>query len=135
MTLNAGFQPVAVGTVGRRAVAWFLKNELAVTATDADAAKHAMDIVLTALHQFGRPRDGIRFYAWTLELLTAFPALPDDACTEHEHARGRDDPDAIENAVGYGYVKPAAQGHECGGALFNQDRQVVQYFNSRACGW
>jgi hypothetical protein len=79
-----------------------------------------MDIVLTALHNVGRQRDASRFYAWTLELLAAFPPLPDDACTAQEHTRGQDDPDAIKNAVGYGYVKPAAQGHECGGALFDQ---------------
>ena len=43
---SRGWQPAAIGTVGRRAVAWFLTDGLAVTATDADARKHAMDIVL-----------------------------------------------------------------------------------------
>ena len=89
-----------------------------------------LPIVLVALHQSGRQQDASRFFAWVLELLRAFPALPDDACTEHELARGQVDDDAIEPPpIGYGYVRPAAHGHECGGALFDAGRQMVQHFN------
>lgn len=126
------WQPTDIGTVGRRAAAWFLRDGLTVMATDADAAKHAMDIVLVALHQFGREQEASRFYAYVVELLRTFPAVPDDACIIHDLACGQVDSDAaVEKPVGYGYVKPAAQGHECGGALFDAGRQTFQYFNTR----
>ena len=124
------FAPVDIGTAGRRAIAWFTKNGLIVSATDSDAAGHAIAIVLEALDAVGRPIDP-RWVEWTFFGLDDFPAFPDDACTEQQETWGDGEVDSSDEVVGFGYVKPAAHGHENGGALFDPATHNVQHVEPR----
>jgi hypothetical protein len=124
------FTPVEVGEAGRRAVAWFLDDGLVVSATDADAAAHAMVAVLEALSRSVGARHSSCLVGFAAQALERFPDFPDEACTEREHKFGRTDGDVNQLGVGYGYVCQAVHGHECGGALFNRVRHTVRLFET-----
>lgn len=111
------FPLVNVGTIGRRALALFLDDGLAVTATDAVAAECAMQAVLEAMRVLGLG-DSDRVASWALEVTHSFPAAPDDACTEHEHTYGAVDGEWFDNLVAFGYVMPSVQGQQVGGSVF-----------------
>ncbi len=119
-----GFIPVDIGNSGRRAIAWFVRSGVVVTATDADVAGHALAAVLEALRATGDPRGNDALKQWAGELSAEFPPYPDSQVVAHEHARGIVDVDVNTEAIGYGYVKPTINGHECGGALFVPPRTV-----------
>jgi hypothetical protein len=129
--MSKTFSPVSIGTRGRRAIAWFVKNGLVVAATDADVAAHAMAIVMDALQKIGQPIDE-RHQRWAIELLKQFPAFPDPAHFTREHSAGNVDVNINTEGIGYGYVKPSAAVHECGGALFDHRAHVVMEFEPRA---
>lgn len=124
------FSPVSIGTRGRRAIAWFVRNGLVVSATDVDVAAHAMAVVMDALQKIGRPIDE-RHQRWAMDLLKRFPSFPDSAHFTREHAAGNVAVNINTEGIGYGYVKPAAAVHECGGALFDHGAHVVMEFEPR----
>lgn len=114
------FPLVNVGTIGRRALALFLDDGVAVTATDAVAAECAMQAVLEAMRVLGLGPDADRYASWLLDLTHSFPGAPDDACTEHEHTYGAVDGGWFENLVAFGYVMPSVQGHQLGGSVLDR---------------
>jgi hypothetical protein len=124
------FSPVSIGTRGRRAIAWFVKNGLVVSATDADVAAHAMAVVMDALQKIGQPLDE-RHQRWARDLVTRFPAFPDPAHFTREHSAGKVDVNINTDGIGYGYIKPSAAVHECGGAVFDHDAHVAMEFEPR----
>jgi hypothetical protein len=121
---------VSIGTTGRRAIAWFVKNGLVVSATDSDVAAHAMAVVMEALQKIGQPVDQ-RHRRWAMDLLKRFPSVPDSANFTRELSAGKVDVNINTEGIGYGYVKPAAAFHECGGALFDHATHVVMEFEPR----
>jgi len=122
--VSGRFTPADIGEVGRRAIAWFVHDGLVVDATDAATAAQAMDIVAAAMKQAGRPLDS-RFRLWIGQAMRMFPVVPDEACSLGEVELGRFEADADRVGLGYGYVRPMAGGHECGGAIFDQERQAA----------
>ena len=128
--MSKTFSPVSIGTRGRRAIAWFVKNGLVVSATDADVAAHAMAVVMDALQKLGQPIDE-RHERWARDLVKRFPSLPDSAHFTREHSAGHVDVNINTEGIGYGYVKPAAAVHECGGALFDHVTHVAMEFEPR----
>jgi len=128
--MSKTFSPVSIGTRGRRAIAWFVKNGLVVSATDADVAAHAMAVVMDALQRIGQPIDE-RHQHWARDLVKRFPSLPDSAHFTREHSAGHVDVNINTEGIGYGYVKPAAAVHECGGALFDHVTHVAMEFEPR----
>lgn len=78
--MSGGFQQVDIGMSGRRAMVWLLKNGLTILATDADAAGHAIAVVVEQLRKVGRSLPPAPFEPWTRELLAEFPALHDRFC-------------------------------------------------------
>ena len=88
--MSKTFSPVSIGTRGRRAIAWFVKNGLVVSATDADVAAHAMAVVMDALQKLGQPIDE-RHERWARDLVKRFPSLPDSAHFTREHSAGHVD--------------------------------------------
>jgi GNAT superfamily N-acetyltransferase len=119
------FRPVDIGASGRRAIAWFVEEGVVVDATDADAAGHAMGVVIEAARRARKGVDG-RLAVWADEALRLFPLVPDHACTLSGVEFGRFDVSAENVGVGYGYVRPVARGHECGGALFDQQKRAAR---------
>jgi hypothetical protein len=124
------FSPVSIGRTGRRAIAWFVKSGIVVSATDADVAAHAMAVVMDALQTLGRPLD-LRHQRWAIDLVKRFPSFPDPAHFTRELSAGHVNVNINTDGIGYGYVKPAAAVHECGGALFDHDTHVVMEFEPR----
>jgi hypothetical protein len=112
------FRPVTIGSKGRRAIAWFTNDGLVVQATDASAAGHAMAVVLEALVETHQAHHVPRFMSWAEDAVRLFPLSPADDFAAREQRLGVAHIDVETDSVGYGYVKPAAGGYECGGALF-----------------
>jgi hypothetical protein len=120
------YEPVDIGTSGRRACAFFTRECLVVEATDADAAGHAMAVVIEALRKAEYSVDDSPFVPWSLDILAALPAFPDEECTLRTEVRGDDVALTLRQTLGRGYVRPVPpRGHECGGALYHPGRMTV----------
>lgn len=120
------FRPVSIGQKGRRAIAWFGSDGLVVQATDASAAGHAISVVLEALAESGQGEQILRYLTWAEEAVQSFPFSPPAGDRPREHRSGRIDRDPVAHSIGYGYVKPANGGYQCGGALFFRAEHRVQ---------
>ena len=116
------FAPVNVGNTGRRAVAWFVRNGVVCSATDAKAAAYAMAVVLEALARNESAGDNEHLFRIAESLLTRFPDEPGEY---QEQAEGDIDVEVNREGMGYGYVRATAEGFECGGALFDCVRRTA----------
>ena len=123
------FAPVNVGTRGRRAIAWFVRNGVVCSATDANAAAHAMAVVLEALARSARSGDNEHLVRMAESLLMRFPDQPGDY---DQHTEGQVDVEVNRDGIGYGYVRPTAGGFECGGALFDGVSRTAQVIGPHA---
>ena len=123
------FAPVKVGHTGRRAVAWFVRNGVVCSATDANAAAHAMAVVLEALARTERSQNNEHLVRMAESLLVRFPDRPG---TYREHTEGQIDVQVNLDGIGYGYVRPTPEGFECGGALFDGVSRTAQVIGPHA---
>ena len=116
------FAPINVGTAGRRAVAWFVRNGVVCSATDANAAAHAIAVVIEALAKTERSEDTTHLLRMAESLVMRFPQQPGEY---HAQSEGQVNVDIEREGIGYGYVRPAANAFECGGALFGGVKRTV----------
>lgn len=116
--------PEDIGTKGRRAKVWVNRDGMTMEATDKDVAFHAIATVLGGL--FGGLYAGeapisddshLRLMQRATQLWADIPDNPRLDGQTVILVNGADTD--TTTAIGYAYVRPAAGGHECGGALFD----------------
>jgi hypothetical protein len=121
-----------VGEKERRAIARFFRDGVLVQATDANVAEHAMATVIEALDELVKHVGGTldpRYRQWMRQVVKELPDLPDDLAAYHFSEIGDLEPDAVkadDGLVGYGFVRPMGQSHECGGALFDHEQHEIR---------
>lgn len=116
------FAPINVGKTGRRAIAWFARNGVVCSATDANVAAHAIAVVIEGLANTERTGDTEHLLRMAESLVMRFPQQPGEY---HEQSEGQVNVDIEREGIGYGYVRPAANAFECGGALFGGVTRTV----------
>ncbi len=116
-----------VGDSGRRARAFFVERGIVIKATDVNVAAYAMAVVLEAIQKTGHDKGFDRLLRLSKQLLKRFP---DDQGELVEETMGEVGVDVTKAGIGYGYIRPVGQGHECGGGLFDTDTHVVTPFET-----
>ena len=82
-----------------------------------------MAVVLEALASVERVGDAAYLSRMAEALVVRFPEQPG---AYHEQSEGEVDVDVHRNGIGYGYLRQASDGYECGGALFDAARRTAQ---------
>ena len=125
---SGGWELEEAGDSGRRARAFFLERGVVIEATDANVARYAIAVVLEAMQKTGHDKGFDRLLRLSKQLLKRFP---DDQGELVEETMGEVGVDFNKAGIGYGYIRPAGQGHECGGGLFDTDTHVVTLFETQ----